>query len=422
MTVPVLFTTTGTHKSGNTWLVAMLFELEGVGGYGTDPDRGLGLVIHHLLQQPAVGALLRDHGVPIHALVERLLCPPAEPCPPLADDRAAVEAAMGQYLRRLRFVSDWFLDQPHPRVPLERLVRPVLGLPLETRCPRRRPGAIGCPSKHLPASFLARSLPGWKIVQLLRDPRDVLVSAFYHGLGTLSPQRLERLTERDDRGRLAMRCDWRRRCFAEYTARLQWYYEGFPPRDLGDAPLHRCLRYEDLRADPAGVLAEIFEFVAPGAAAPANLLQVVERYAFERLRGRGEQRNSFVRKAAAGDWRRYIDGPFARELGRDFAELVVRLGYEPDDGWIDELPDRAAAPFDFRRFRPRMSAATVFRAIWMESPDLQARYPRPMDVGSQDCFAQWLRTAGVPEVDAWFRAADELVDLWEVDVAETVSW
>ena len=75
-----------------------------------------------------------------------------------------------------------------------------------------------------------------------------------------------------------------------------------------------------------------------------------------------------------------------------------------------------------RRFRPRMSAATVFRSIWMNSPELQQRYSRPLDVGSDDCFADWLRTAGRPEIDSWFDAADELTELWDVNVAETVNW
>ncbi len=41
---------------------------------------------------------------------------------------------------------------------------------------------------------------------------------------------------------------------------------------------------------------------------------------------------------------------------------------------------------------------------------------------SEYCFAAWLRTSGRPEVDEWFRAADELADLWEVNVVETVNW
>ncbi len=415
-----MFTTTGTHKSGNTWLVAMLFELDGVAGYSTDPRRGLPVILHHLLQQPKVVSLLRAYSVTIEAIVQRLIRPPAAPCEPLVPPagRAALSEAMEQYLQRLRYVSDYFLDAGHPEVTVERLVRPLLGEPVEHRR-SSPPLLIGCPSKHLPVPFVKRVLPGWKIVQLLRDPRDVLVSAFYHGLGTLTPQRIKRLTARDDRGRRVMRPDWRRRCFSEYVQRLTWYYDGDTRLDAGS---YRCDRYEDLRADPARRLGELWEFLAPGAAAPANLDTVVSRYAFENLRGRGEQRNSFVRKAAAGDWRRYFDRRFIDELGPGFAALVTRLGYEPDDAWIDGLPDEASCELDFRRFRPRMSAATVFRHVWMQSSELQQRYPRPLDVRSEDCFAAWLRDAGRPDTEAWFRAADELADLWEVNVAETVNW
>ncbi len=79
MNEPTYFVTTGFPKSGNSWLEAMLFELDGVGGYSTDASRGLPVTVQILSRCKPLREFLDARGVSFEAFFTRLLDPERAP-------------------------------------------------------------------------------------------------------------------------------------------------------------------------------------------------------------------------------------------------------------------------------------------------------------------------------------------------------
>jgi len=182
-----------------------------------------------------------------------------------------------------------------------------------------------------------RLYSGKKIVLLLRDPRDVAVSLYFHFTRRSTP--LERsvfgvpeeiaamslfrfmLDERMGLPQvLAFERDWRRRIAA------------FPD--------HLVLRYEELRADPASHLARVTDFL--GIPATREDIEAAVEFAdFERLKAReragffetgrlrpgnvGDPDSFKVRRAKVGGWRDYFDAAEVDAIER----LVAAGGCDP---------------------------------------------------------------------------------------------
>jgi hypothetical protein len=127
---------------------------------------------------------------------------------------------------------------------------------------------------------LYRSQTG-KVVYIVRNPRDVILSAARHmNVGT--PRKGAFAKEFVARRGLPM-CQekswgtWPRNV-GDWTS-PETVREFFPGTDL------LVLRYEDMRADPAGKLREIIEFIGLGPAVePDRLRRAVESSALERMR------------------------------------------------------------------------------------------------------------------------------------------
>mgnify|MGYP002652129537 CR=1 FL=1 len=65
-------------------------------------------------------------------------------------------------------MKDNFYDEPNRRaLSLDELADRLI----QTQPVRGEAGAVGAPTKHVPPHTLREWLPGWKIVQFLRDPR-----------------------------------------------------------------------------------------------------------------------------------------------------------------------------------------------------------------------------------------------------------
>lgn len=160
-------------------------------------------------------------------------------------------------------------------------------------------------------------------VTILRDPRDVLVSAgFYRahlpagqgGWGAafraLSPaQRIERLLLDPKPGLLAELERWQRTPYA-----IQ-------------------VRYETLHAQPVAVL----EGLAEQLTLPVNRRQVaavVARHDFARVTGRvpGQEADAAVRKGIVGDWRTYFTAEtvacFKTAQGGRWCDLLQEMNYD----------------------------------------------------------------------------------------------
>jgi hypothetical protein len=163
-----------------------------------------------------------------------------------------------------------------------------------------------------------------KVVYMLRDPRDVMVS-YYH---------YKRLTDENFRSSLQefilsdnhYPCRW-----DEHVA--GWLLNGL------HAPL--CLvRYEEMHQDTQGVLKRVLDF-AGLSYTEAGISRAVEASRFERMRSAEEQYGfpypdvltdtdeRFVRRGKVGSYRDELNVESLRMLDEKYGAVMRVVGYEP---------------------------------------------------------------------------------------------
>lgn len=157
------------------------------------------------------------------------------------------------------------------------------------------------PSHLFVVPEIVATFPGARIIEIVRDPRDVCVSLEKQALTLSWPP-----TRRIDQIRL-----WRRyvACGNELARRP------------GIAERLRRVRFEDLKADPEAVLADLFAFVGIPAD-PDEITGIVEANRITRFPGRRD--GSHRRKGEVGSWRTELDRA-------DVALVEAELGPEMDD-------------------------------------------------------------------------------------------
>jgi hypothetical protein len=208
------------------------------------------------------------------------------------------------------------------------------------------------------------ALPAFRGVHVVRDPRDVVVSAYFSHLHSHPTREWPELV--DFRKRLEA-CDLRDGLLLEIDFRAEQFAEMMSWPD--EAPNVLRLRYEDLiaseyagfvavfrhlemlderpsslrgrAADVArGVLARVGGGALGRGTVPVErLLGVVWEHDFEKKSGgrrAGEEDvRSHFRKGQAGDWRRYFEPIHRRRFHERYTPLLRKYGYEVDDRWVD---------------------------------------------------------------------------------------
>ncbi|MEM1217739.1 MAG: sulfotransferase domain-containing protein [Bacteroidota bacterium] len=200
-------------------------------------------------------------------------------------------------------------------------------------------------------------LPQVKVLTIVRDGRDVIVSkrfhayrmkVFMHGdeksrlhywlndfsitrygllvlqkvFRFLKPQHFkdvsqaEHLLNREVVTKYAT--EWKHK--VEY---IQSYAQQYPDQFL-------TVRYEDLLEEPASELERIFSFLGVKAS-PRILRAIIEKTTFAQQRTQGNQ--SFFRKGKSGDWVQYFK-PRDKALFKQIAgQTLIDLGYTEDADW-----------------------------------------------------------------------------------------
>lgn len=166
---------------------------------------------------------------------------------------------------------------------------------------------------------IARVYPGIKIIHIVRDPRDVAVSALYHqNRNALRANRTNWMNRswvtryiesvkakgpenHKERGNLE---DFLARMAREWHQSMD-HFQSFRERS-GDL---YTVRYEDLLADTAGELSKLLDFADLNSTADV-VEEIIHRTSFKQLSGGRtegqEDTSSFYRKGVSGDWQNHF--------------------------------------------------------------------------------------------------------------------
>jgi hypothetical protein len=198
-----------------------------------------------------------------------------------------------------------------------------------------------------------KDLSDYRGFHVIRDPRDILVSAYFShlnshptdGWSALEEHRRS-LQECSEEEGLALELDFIDDVFEALTS---WDYDrpemfelkmehlvGNAYEGLMDVFIH--LGLVDPEEQPLDRQLELASRREPGRTLQRfELLAIVHDHRFAKKSGGRaagqEDRTSHYRKGKAGDWRNHFTPAVATAFAERHGELLIRLEYEADDGW-----------------------------------------------------------------------------------------
>ncbi|MQA73454.1 MAG: hypothetical protein GEU88_03720 [Solirubrobacterales bacterium] len=281
----------GSSRSGSTWLLRMLSELDEVAAID-DPHLG-----HHL-------GVWRPLPLAWATAAER----------PELTTLAEVKRDKDGYLFSDRYRDSWLPA-------LRELVRARFGAQLDREWPATEAPTLIVkePGSHA-AEQIFDAFPSSRLVFLLRDGRDVVDSwldAYQSGSWALEEGAYAAAPE----GRRAL-VEWLASVWAYRTRAVS---EAFGRR----AERSRVLvRYEDLLADTAGELRRICEMLEIEAD-DQPLAAIVGRHAFARVDPASKGSRHEIRAAEPGAWRSNLSPEEGRAIERIMGAQLAAFGYPP---------------------------------------------------------------------------------------------
>ncbi|HEU5061956.1 MAG TPA: sulfotransferase [Solirubrobacterales bacterium] len=278
----------GSSRSGSTWLLKMLADLEGVVPVD-DPHLG-----HHLgvwRPIPLAWAACED--------------------PPELKTLLEVKAEEPGYFFAERHRDAW-------EEPLRELIRarfeaqaPDAGV----ADPAAAAFVVKEPGSHV-APFLAELFPRSRVIFLLRDGRDVIDSwldAYSEGSWAI-PGGAFPVSEE---GRIPL-IRWLSTVWAYRSHAVRQAY------DSRDPEARVLIRYEDLRDSTESCLSQICETVGVDT---ARVPEVVEAHRFEKLPRAARGPRSFTRQARPGGWRDNLSPEEQAAMHEALGDALAEFGY-----------------------------------------------------------------------------------------------
>jgi len=192
---------------------------------------------------------------------------------------------------------------------------------------------------HLPRAHFG------KTVGIVRDGRDIAVSAYFHFLfenERNSPFSVRRHRARcgfddyaDVRGNLPAFIDYLFGAYARERTGFTWSEFGRACREREHVHL---VRYEDVLTDPASAVGDTLAFLGRTAPSAEAIAAVVARNSFAAQRAAltpaSDGFPSFLRRGVAGDWKNHFSAEARVVFARHGGSELEALKYEVDDSWV----------------------------------------------------------------------------------------
>jgi hypothetical protein len=277
----------GSSRSGSTWLLRMLTELDGVVGVD-DPHLG-----HHL-------GVWRPIPLAWAAATE----------PPELTTLLELKADEPGYFFSQRYRESWW-------EPLRALIRARFEAQArEGRLDGPPTYVVKEPGSHV-APLLTDLFPSSKLIFLLRDGRDVVdswLSSYQEGSWAIPGGAFPVA----DEGRLPL-IRWLAAVWAYRSRAVKCAFEARPEGD------RLLVRYEHLRERTAAILEEICSMLGFD---PQPAAGIAERHRFERVpaTARGPRRR--MRTASPGSWREHLSRREQEVLQAALGDALEEFGYE----------------------------------------------------------------------------------------------
>jgi hypothetical protein len=184
----------------------------------------------------------------------------------------------------------------------------------------------------------AARLPAYRGFHVVRDPRDIVVSAYFshkysHRIGWLSQEYRDQLKNLGDEEGLLLEMERRAPQFQDLA---EWDY---------DNPDVLELRAEEITRNPIREFGRVLAFLgvlaedesSSGRLSLSGLTEILEKHSFSAKTGGrvpGEENvHSHYRKGVGGDWVNHFRPAHVSYFKEKYNDLLLRLGYEQDPNW-----------------------------------------------------------------------------------------
>ena len=182
-----------------------------------------------------------------------------------------------------------------------------------------------------------------KSICVLRDGRDVMVSAYYYFLiknernKPFGVRAFRKANEFENYEEVKSNLpDFIHYMFNDYSINLKKRrWDEFNLRFLND-PNVLFVRYEDMLEDAVTVMKESMAFLQLTVPSQEKIEEVVNKYSFAKMAKRkaGEENTkSYFRKGVAGDWKNKFTPEACKVFDEYAGEALIKLGYEKDHNW-----------------------------------------------------------------------------------------
>lgn len=186
------------------------------------------------------------------------------------------------------------------------------------------PEAIHCIGEKTPEHAVGlpifdSSFPGCRVLHIVRDPRDVVVSGWFHNLRQKGDAFKQQFATPADYAAYVMQGH-----YVPYITKARQFGAQHPDR-------YHELRYEALHREPVETLAGVCDALGLDSDG-ATIRGCLDAASFDKLAGGRDQgqedRGSFFRKGVVGDWQEHLDDAALQAIKQHAGELMGELGYE----------------------------------------------------------------------------------------------